>query len=382
MRRLLILVWLTALPLSAQVLIDGAKLGPKLRDLSPLPGETHLNCEVFPMRPTLNYGFRFQSGYYVRIPMSQFPGEGHSWGVLIKVTPDGLKDSPSFLVNKILLPKVPKTNVHFEMGGGFLVGPGRYKVEWLLFDDQSRVCRKTWQVNAQLTRAESAVKLTIPKNAVTDYSLRGLPPANIQTDDAKAIRLTVFMHVAPISMRRTTLRSSDRMTLLGSLSTLLEHVPTKSVRLVAFSLDQQKEIFHSDRFARSSIDEVAKSIDQLELGLVDIKVLQNRRGPVELLSEMLEHELAAPDPSEVVLFLGPGTRYFEKLPPSAIEPIAGAQSRLLFFQLHPIFRAGAPPQESFPDSISQTISKLKGKTLHIRTPGDFAKAIRQLEARN
>ena len=369
-------------PAPAQVLMDPARLPKGLKDFSEQPGEKHLSCEVIPMRPSLNYGFRFQTGYFARIPMQQYVGDGHTWGIIMKVTPEGAGASPAYLASRVNLPKIPKTTVNFEMGGAYIVGAGRYKVDWLLFDDQARVCRKSWHIQARLTRDERAVKLAIPNHTVSDLSLRGLPPAAIQTDDTRAVRLTVLMNVAPISMRRTTMRSSDRMMLLSSLSTLLEHVPTRSVRLVAFSLEQQKEIFHSDKFARASIDEVAKSINELELGLVDIKVLQNRRGHMELLTEMLEHEISADDPSEVVVFLGPATRYFDKLPPSSLDSAAVTASRFMFFQMHPPFRGGPPPDANFPDSISQTIARLKGKTLHIRTPGDFAKAIRQLETRN
>jgi hypothetical protein len=364
-----------------QVLVDSAKLPKGFTEFSDRQEETRLSCEVIPMRPSLNYGFRFQAGYIVRIPMQQYLGDGHTWGIVIRVTPEAADAKPVYLVSRVNLPKIPKTNVNFEMGGGYIVGAGKYKVEWMLFDDQSRVCRKSWQIRAQLSRAERAVQMAMPANTVTDLSLRGLPRATIQTDDAKAIRLTVLMHVAPISMRRTTMRSSDRMMLLGSLSTLLEHVPTSSVRLIAFSLEQQKEVYRSERFTRARIDGVANAINQLELGLVDIKVLQNRRGHVELLTEILEHEINAPHPSEVVLFLGPGTRYFDKLPPSSLEPAAKSASRFLFFQLHSQFRGGPPPEAGFPDSIGQIVSRLKGKILHIRTPADFAKGIHQLEAR-
>ena len=382
MHRSHILLLIALAPARAQVLVDSAKLPKSFVDFSGHSGETRLSCEVIPMRPSLNFGFRFQTGYFVRIPMQQYFGGGHTWGIVMKVTPEAENAKPAFLVSRVNLPKIPKTNIHFEMGGAYLVGLGRYKVEWMLFDEQARVCRKTWHIQAQLTRAERVVKMSMPADTITDLSLRGLPPAAIQTDDAKAVRLTVLMHVAPISMRRTTMRSSDRMMLLGSLSTLLEHVPTRSVRLVAFSLEQQKEVFHSENFTRSSIDDVAKSINELELGLVDIKVLQNRRGHVELITEILEREISARHPSDVVLFIGPGTRYFDRLPPSALEGTAKTSSRFMFFQLHPFFRGGPPAEAGFPDSISQTITRLKGKIVHIRTPGDFAKAIRQLESRN
>ncbi len=382
MRRLSILLPIVLAPAYAQVLIDSAKLPKGLKDFSDREGEIRLSCEVTPMRPSLNYGFRFQTGYFLRIPMKQYIGQGHTWGIVMKVTPEIADAKPAYLLSRINLPAIPKTNVNFEMGGAYIVGAGRYKVEWMLFDDQARVCRKTWHIQAQLTRAERVVEMSMPANTVTDFSLRGLPPAAIRTDDAKAIRLTVLMHVAPISTRRTTMRSSDRMMLLGSLATLLEHVPARSVRLIAFSLEQQKEVFRSERFARSKIDEVANAINELELGLVDIKVLQNRRGHVELLTEILDREISAPRPSEVVLFLGPGTRYFDKLEISSLEPTAKSRQRFLFFQLHSAFRGGPPPNAGFPDSISQTIGRLKGKTVHIRTPAEFAKAIRLLESRN
>jgi hypothetical protein len=36
---------------------------------------------------------------------------------------------------------------------------------------------------------------------------------------------------------------------------------------------------------------------------------------------------------------------------------------------------------TYPDVIANTVSRLKGKTLVIRNPGDFARAIGQLKAR-
>src|ERR1035438_6663920 len=36
-----------------------------------------LRCGINPVRPSLNFGFRFQAGYTAEIPFAQFHGSGH-----------------------------------------------------------------------------------------------------------------------------------------------------------------------------------------------------------------------------------------------------------------------------------------------------------------
>jgi hypothetical protein len=113
----------------------------------------------------------------------------------------------------------------------------------------------------------------------------------------------------------------------------------------------------------------------LELGLVDYQVLQNRHGPVKFLVSLANRELAGKDSSEVVLFLGPPSRFTDKVPQSALEA-RRPPPYLFHFQFEPWLRRGGG---SFPDTISQAIGKLKGKTIVVHSPGEFAKAIDQLE---
>ena len=52
----------------------------------------------------------------------------------------------------------------------------------------------------------------------------------------------------------------DRILLLGTLASLLERVPTTSVRLVVFNLDQQRELYRQDGFSTPGFNEVARSL--------------------------------------------------------------------------------------------------------------------------
>jgi hypothetical protein len=274
------------------------------------------------------------------------------------------------------LPEIPKTRQVAEVGGGYLVGEGRYNVQWLMFDDALRVCRKSWTVEARLGHNERAVRLGMPANSVRGFSWFSRRDASRNRDDAPPVRLTVMLHAAPLSIRRTTLRANDSLILVGLLSSLLERMPTRSVRLVVFSLDQQKELFRRDSFSPRMLSQVAEAINSAELGVVDYRVLQNRRGHVDMLTDLVSGEMHAKEPSDVVLFLGPASRYWDKVPADSLERADAddARPRFYYFQYRSFFRPA-----TFPDVISLALRKLRGKTVLIHSPGEFAKAIQQVE---
>jgi len=375
--RPLVIAVLLASACAAQSIVDSARFASVLENLEPRAGEKPLRCEVTPIKPSLNFGFRFQAGYVVRVPMSQFSGPGHGWAMLTRITPRGGGQQPVYLAGRVRLPSIPTTKVDVEVGGGYLLGEGRYDVKWAMFDDADRVCRGSWHVDAKLGRRERQVNLSMPPDTVADFTLRGRPDSRRGADDAAPIRLTVLLNAAPLFPLRTRLRASDRVVLLGLLSSLLERVPARSVRLVVFNLDQQKTLLRQDAFAPNALGRVAQALNGTELGLVDYHVLQNRRGHVDFLAGLINQELRAETPSDVVVFLGPETRFVDKLPPTALAEPAGAPPQFFDLQFKPYFRAGA----SLPDSISLATARAKGKTIVIRTPADFAKAIEQIERR-
>jgi hypothetical protein len=374
--RLLAVAWMLASAGAAQVMVDPARFGSTLTALEPRAGEQFLRCEVTPIRPSLNFSFRFQAGYVVRVPMNQYSGAGHGWAMITRITPEGGGQKPVYLAGRTRLPSIPKTKTEVEVGGGYLLGEGRYDVKWTLLDDAGRVCRASWHVDAKLGRQERQLNLAMPPDTVADFTLRGRPDNRRGTDDAAPIRLTVLLNAAPLFPLRTRLRASDRVILMGLLSSLLERVPARSVRLVVFNLDQQKTLLRQDAFAPGALGRVAQALNGTELGLVDYRVLQNPHGRVDFLAGLMNLELRAEAPSDVVVFLGPETRYGDKLPPAALGEPTGAAPRFFNLQFKPYYVRGAP---SFPDSIAHATAKAKGKTIVIRTPADFAKAIEQIE---
>ena len=374
MVRSVLMLALVAATAGAQTIVDPARLSRVARDFAPGEHEARLRCDVTPLHPALNFGFRFQAGYVVRVPMSQYSGPGHAWVFVTRITPEG--GQPVYLAGRARLPSVPPTRAELEAGGVYLLGEGRYRVAWKISDDSGRVCRKEWNIDASLRHSERNVKVALPPGAVTDFSLHGVARAEDLKDDAAPIRLTVLLHAAPISPRRTRVGARDRGLLLGALSSLLERVPVRSVRLVVFNLDQQRELYRQEGFTLQSFGRMAQSFDTLQLDLVDYRVLQKRSGHLDLLADLVNGELKAREPSDVVLFLGPLARFTEKVPSQELETPQGSPPRFYYLQCRQFF--GMAPA-ALPDSISRAVARMKGKTIIINSPGDLAKGIDQIE---
>ena len=359
----------------AQSTVDPNTIPRLMNRFEPRTGEGQLACSVTPYGPALNFGFRLQAGYIVRIPMSQFTGPRHGWVILARVTPAGGDRKPVFLAMRTRLPDVPRTKAEVDIPGTYLLGEGSYDVRWMMLDDQGRVCRKSWRVEARLKRGERYARVAMRPYAIEPFSLLGSAGGPPAPDDRAPFRVTILMHAAPMFPRRTHFRASDRMLLIGSLAALLERLPARSVRLTVFNLDQQKELYRRDEFSLPDIDQVAQAMNDLELNAVDYRLLQKPTGHTDLLADLVNREAHAEKPSDAVVFLGPPTWHIDKLPHGAVEKPAGAP-RFFYFQYRP-FRRHDP--SALPDTLAQTVSSLKGKISIIRTPADFAKAIDQLE---
>jgi hypothetical protein len=322
------------------------------------------------MRPWLNFSFRFQSGYTVDLPMAQFFGPGHGVVMLTRVTPEAGDQKPVYLLNRVSFPDIPKTNVTIEFGGGYVVGEGRYKVETLLSDDADRLCRKTWRITAKRSGIHGDFPLGMQPDTVRAlYGPRQFRDAS-EIDDMRPIRLTVLMHAAPLWPRMTKFPVYDRLVLLGSVASLLERLPAKSVRLIVFNLDQQRELYREDHFEPGKVQDVARTLNELELGLVNIRTLQNRRGHMNLIADLINQERD----TDAVIFLGPTARYFDKFPEEAIDPQTSDGPLFFYFQYKPYWARGA----DFPDSVAYAMKRVRGKTIIIHAPEEFAKAIKQV----
>jgi len=354
-----------------------------------------LRCRVSPIHPAVDFGLRLQAGYTVHVPLAQYKGAGHKWRVVVRVEPREPAAAPIYLGSHFELPPVPDTKAEGEIGGGFLLGEGRYEVTLALEDEQGRTCTAAWQIEAS-GRAVRGFDNVLPPGAVAELSSA---PAE-SSQDPVFERLTVLVHAAPATERDARLQASDLVTSLGELSSLVGQRPARSVRLVVFNLTQQTELLRKDPFRLADLNAVQQALYNLQLAQVDYRVLQNRNGETELLAGIVEREMSAAEPPEAVVFLGPRLRSPAGLAKRALAipkkmprffyvarwrtPRQGSggtpgdmKGRLGAFQLDPL-----PARvHTETDVIAEMVARLKGKTFDVESPADFAKAIRQIGRR-
>ncbi len=321
------------------------------------PGH-QLTCQVQHSSPVLNFAFRFEARFIVDCPLAQFEGRPSQVVSYIRVKPRG--SAPIVLGERFQLPAIPpkrsndfrwsRFHEQAEWSGVFTAGEGEYPVDLLVMDDRNRFYRTSWKERAVPHGKERMVKVAMTPNTAASASVMFWSD-NPEVRE-KGPRIDVLLDAAPLFPRALSLRAWDRAFLMNSLSSLLRTLHPESVRLTAFNLDQQREIFREDNFSRHSFRKLFRSLQDLELGTVSYRNLA-QAGWSGLLSGLVTTEMQRQDPPEAIIFLGPSARILDKLPREMLSSCETGNRPDLLLQI--LCNAGervpgcdSPPDECLP----------------------------------
>ena len=348
------------------------------------PEVERLNCEIKPQHPVLDFAFRFDVGYVVQCPVKEFEGKQSTVLTFVRITPEGGERKlfgeayglPEIPENMRAHTDVKKLKGDFDFSGGFSAGEGRYAVDLLVVDKRrKRLCRKSWKVSVARKHEETKIPLAVADHTAVPMAF--FPWTKKPQSSDNGLRLTILLDAAPIFPYAQKLRAWDRSFLLSTLSTVLEHMDSKSVRVVAFNLDQQKEIFRDDLRGQSGFIKLNQAMRDLELGRVSYQILQQRQGATELLTLLANKEKNDPNLSDLVILLGPHTRYTDKIPAQFLQTTQQSNSRspqFFYLEYMPAWLRGA----EFADNVEQVTKAFGGKTYKIYSPADLASAIQKV----
>lgn len=329
------IVLAVAATVSAQSLVDPERIPTLQTALDSAASASQLRCQINAVRPALDYGLRFQTGYVIDIPMFQFEGAGHSLSTFLRVTPEGGK--LAYLETTGTLQEVPATKLDAEISGSFVVGEGTYDVEALVEDDSHRVCHNKWRIQARRSGTERELTAMTPPATVQEVSAfsQGSPGP---PSSPRIGRLTLMLHAASLSPRASKLQDSDVSALVGSLLSLLRQLPAQSVRVVVFNLAQRAVLLRQDNFTTKDLEKVIAASNQLQLALVDYRTLQQHGGPADLLADLVQTELRDPHPADALILLGPRLQMRDDIPVPAVDRTSAAVPSLFYLQYQPQLR--------------------------------------------
>lgn len=312
--------------------------GEKRRDIA---------CSVTPRRPSLGFDLRLQSGYDVAVTL-----EGRAASdlmVLARVRPlgDG-NGEPLHLYQrlKVPVPEGEEKEKSFAGGfsGAFLVGEGKYAVDWLMRDVAGRYCADFWEFEVK-----SPLRVR-----TGGWELAPLPDPFSEEPVEKAengIPVKVLVNYEP----------SRQEALLGMLRAMVRDSRVGTVSLGVFNLEQRKVLAKQERVDFPKLQE---ALQGFQTGLVDAKVLSGADGGVErFLGELLD----APELGEAgtVVFLGTPSGVDDRL---GVEWRSG-EERMFYLRYQP-----NPWQMAWTDSIERAVQAARGKRYTIAQPKDLVTA--------
>lgn len=327
-----------------------------------------LHCTVNFWPPRLDFAFRFQAGYFVRFPVSQYEGENNQIHILSRIAPDDGAAVP--LLQQFTLPKVPPgSHTWLAVEGAYLLGAGKYKVDLLFADSSGRGCRAHWMFETPHQPENDRITLSLARGAVQPLSTRRWD--EVRGPEPAAAKLTIFLDATPMNPSASHLRPFDRVLLLSSLVSLLARAHYRDVGLVAFNLDQQRVLLEEQHLDEQGYLRLANKLRDLELATIDYKVLKQRRGHVEMLARLMNTELAAPDPPEAVVFVGPASSLRDKFSPDLLQRGSAVMPHVFYFEYHPYWGRGP----EFADVLRNLTKACSGKAFSIHSPAELSNAI-------
>jgi hypothetical protein len=338
--------------------------------------QNSLKCYIHLWKPSLGFNLRYQTGFVISASLGLFaPGE--RLVAFLRITPQGRPPvllGESFDIPSILPDMVggvdPKSlgKLELNMSGGFAIGEGHYAVGLLLLDKRGRSYYKRWNLRTG-KYSKHAVPLTLKPQTVAPL----LSETWNGQLDAKGVRVTLLLHASPMDPFAAKLYAWDRGFLLQALASLLEQLPCQSVKIIAFNLDHQREIFRQERFDAAGFSQLATALHELELVTVPYQALQ-RGNWLKFLVRLAQEQTSAKDPSDAVVFLGPPTRFSSRVPKKTVRSFERTSSHFFYFTYY------SPWTSYFPDAIDYLTRDLHGTVFRIKSGEDLGLAIQEMLA--
>jgi hypothetical protein len=332
-----------------------------------------LDCQVRTQPARLSFDLQIFTGYEFTLPLRQF--EAGKQGLLLnvfRVTPNKPEGAAVWFVRRWPLPEFPEKSVqsrrtYLQLGGGFIVGPGEYQVDWLLLDGRDRVCRKSWKVKAKEARAKS---LGIEEGLVDDDRRLMAWKGPGEQAGAEARRATIFLHAAPTFRRRVYTRLSfwDRRLLLTSLRNTVERGGFTAARVVVFDLERRQVLFEAEEFGAGEYRRLGRVLGEVDLATIDYGTLSSGETEWAFLEKMVGRERGRE--ADAVVFITPAWRDGQRR----------QRLREGFWEGGaPVFAVALAPAVRYTTGAVVDFAKaLRGRVLSVYQPMDLAAATERL----
>lgn len=327
-----------------------------------------LPCHVSPTKSAhLGFDLKFHGGYEVSIPMKELAGAENLLTIIFRVTENSNPSEPSYFIQRVKVPEIDadaKGDASFY--GGFDLGEGKYKIDWLMRDRTERVCSSYWDVEADLNERDSEMALTIGAGSVrqsdTEF-FRQEPPIE-RAGDPTTVK--ILLNYAPQNPRSSAMRPMDTSALMSILRNISRDPRVTRFSLTAFCMQEQKVFYRQENAEKIDFPALGAALEKVQLGRVDVAALSDKRSDVKFLTSLIRTELGSSDRPDAFIFAGPKIMLEHNIESEALKEI-GSLDAPVFYMNYNLF----PQVTPWRDAIGNAVKYFKGMEFTISRPRDL-----------
>jgi hypothetical protein len=327
-----------------------------------------LPCHVNPTKSAqLGFDLKFHGSYEVSVPMKELAGQENLLTIIFRVTEAANPSEPTYFIQRVKVPEIDgdaKGDASFY--GGFDLGEGKYKIDWLMRDRTERVCSSYWDVEAALNDRDSEMALTIGAGNIrqsdTEF-FRQEPPVE-RAGDPTTVK--ILLNYAPQNPRSSAMRPMDTSALMSILRNISRDPRVTRFSLTAFCMQEQKVLYRQENAERIDFPALGAALDKVQLGRVDVAALSDKKSDVKFLTGLIRSELGASDRPDAFIFAGPKIMLEHNIETEALKEI-GSINAPVFYMNYNLF----PQVTPWRDAIGNAVKHFKGMEFTISRPRDL-----------
>lgn len=385
-RILLVLLNLSAAsPLTPQSLFDGEPGQPpriQSSDRAILAASGNRNdiaCRVEPLTPHLDFELKYQAGYLVHIPAEAVPPSGDRFRVLFRIRPlEAPQAEPVYFRQSFAVPPLEETADGVAVfPGRYVLGPGQYAIDWLMRNQQGRVCSAHWRARAAPPSQTGEIAIAPTANLIAPFrpTVFADEPPVVRGDAASLLHVSVLVNLAPLDRARFRISEYELESIVAMLRSLHREPRLGLFSLTAFSAHDRQVVYSAQRSSRLDFAALGEAIESMSTGIVSLADLADPESEPRFLARVLNEALGPrPDPPDAVIVLGPKIDRETRVPEESLD----------FGRPPPLFQFVLDRNpHSYPwDGSFETALKQHGLTVYnITRPQEYSRSLEDLMRR-
>jgi hypothetical protein len=361
----------------SQYLIDEMNPGQGLHlrqtDMAALESivpRSDLRCNVVPIKPKLDLDFVFHSGFRVNAQLKDLnrEGQGNELTTVFRVISENSPDDPTYMSQKVRIPPGEANERHaVEFEGAFVLGEGKYRVDWLMRDKEEHVCSSSWETDARLAGKETSLTDWVPKGLIRPDEkdvFRPEPPGFLEPRE-NLLNVDIIVNFSPGNPNSVRLAPNDIQSVVDILHRIARDPNIGSFSLVVCSLAAQKVIYRQEPSIRINFPAIGDALTSLKLGSVAAKQLATKDGITHFIADIIRQNSNSSHADAVVLV---GTKtYPMQLSSREIEDSLKELDRPFFY----LYYNADPHSNPWADPLGSILRRAHALAYEVTHPRDL-----------